>query len=155
MVTDTTRESIKKALYTYVGKQGQGLQGNHGSERTHNLQHMRTLCVGAKLDCAQEANNLLADRAASSNTQLFIGESPTKREQQKVVRLTYKFFHTGVYFKILSPELNYIMFVNTGLKKHLPQKTLEHKLLSPSRLLYGCGCYCLSETGVYREWSST
>lgn len=36
MVTDTTGECIKKALYTYAGKQGQALQWNHESERTHN-----------------------------------------------------------------------------------------------------------------------
>lgn len=66
-----------------------------------------------------------------------------------------KFCHMGVYFKILSTELNHIMFVNIGLKKNLPKETLEHKFLSPSRLLHGCGCNYLYETDVYREWSST
>lgn len=47
------------------------------------------------------------------------------------MRLTCnKFCNTEVCFKILSTELNHIMFVNTGLKKHLAKETLEYKLLS-------------------------
>lgn len=66
-----------------------------------------------------------------------------------------KFCHTRNYFKILNVELNHRMFVNLGLTKHLSKETLEHKLLSASRQLYKCGCNCLCETDVYREWSRT
>lgn len=71
------------------------------------------------------------------------------------MRLTCKFCHTVAHFKISSPGLNHIKFMNTELRKHLPKETLEQKILSPSRQLYGCGCNYLFETDVHREQSST
>jgi len=46
-----------------------------------------------------------------------------------------KFCPEGIYFKILSTEHNHRMFVNLGLKKHLPKK------------LWSTSCFLLQ--GIY------